>query len=48
MRIYDLDGIETDVQDHKFFIDEDILAQQSESIEEIISYCGSWDNNIPD
>ncbi len=40
MRFYDIDGIETDVQDLKFFIDEDKLFEQKDAIEELLSYSG--------
>lgn len=36
MRFYNLDGIEEDVQDHRFFIDENELIEIQESIEEIL------------
>lgn len=35
MRFYDNDGLEMDVQDPKFFIDEKILHEQKEAIEEL-------------
>jgi hypothetical protein len=38
MRLYNLDGIEEDVQDPRFFIDEDIMLSQQEALEEILSY----------
>jgi hypothetical protein len=38
MRFYNLDGIEDDVQDPSFFIDEDVLLEQQEAIEEILLY----------
>ena len=37
MRFYDHDGIEMDVQDPKFFIDEDTLQAQQEAITEMLS-----------
>lgn len=40
MRFY-VDGIELDVQDPKFFIDEDNYKETTESIEEILSYSSS-------
>lgn len=36
MRFYDVDGIEMDVQDLKFFIDEDELLIQHEAISEML------------
>lgn len=38
MRFYNFDGIEEDVQDPKFFIDEEQLEEILETIEEIIDY----------
>ena len=38
MRFYDLDGLEMDVQDPKFFIDEDELIETKDAIEEMLSY----------
>lgn len=38
MRFYDIDGVEVDVQDPGFFIDEEVLLNQQESIEEILAY----------
>lgn len=38
MRFYDHDGIEMDVQDPKFFIDEDELQETKEAIEDVILY----------
>ncbi len=38
MRFYDNDGIEMDVQDPKFFIDEDLLLDTKDAIEEILTY----------
>ncbi len=46
MRFYDNDGIEMDVQDPKFFIDEDLLQAKLEAIEEILTYADSM--RIPD
>lgn len=43
MRFYDIDGIEMDVQDPKFFIDEDELRETKENIVEILSYSESED-----
>lgn len=36
MRFYNLDGIEEDVQDPKFFIDEDLLLTLQEAINELL------------
>ena len=36
MRFYNLDGIEEDVQEPRFFIDEQELIEIQESIEEIL------------
>lgn len=38
MRFYNLDGIEEDAQDPRFFIDEEELIEVQESIEEMLSY----------
>lgn len=38
MRFYDHDGIEMDVQDPKFFIDEDLLIDTKDAIDEILTY----------
>lgn len=38
MRFYNHDGIEEDVQDPGFFIDEEVLLAQQEAIEEMLSY----------
>jgi hypothetical protein len=38
MRFYDIDGIELDVQDPSFFIDEGELLTQKESLEEMLTY----------
>lgn len=38
MRFYNLDGIEEDVQDPVFFIDEEIYLEHKEAIDEILSY----------
>ncbi len=40
MRFY-VDGLELDVQDPKFFIDEEQYLAYSESIEEMLSYTSS-------
>jgi hypothetical protein len=37
VQFYNLDGIEEDVQDPKFFIDEDLMLAQHEAIEEMLS-----------
>lgn len=36
MRFYNLEGNEEDVQDPKFFIDEEHLTEQLEAIEELL------------
>jgi len=36
MRFYDIDGIEMDVQDPKFFIDEDNYKELKSNLEEIL------------
>ena len=36
MQFFDVDGIELDVQDPIFFIDEEQLIKQQEAIEEIL------------
>lgn len=36
MRFYDIDGNEIDIQDPKFFIDEEQLRQQYEAIKELL------------
>ena len=38
MRFYNLDGVEEDVQDPKFFMDEEILKEQLDSIQELMGY----------
>ncbi len=38
MRFYNLDGVEEDVQDPSFFIDEEVLLAQQEAIQEMLSY----------
>ena len=38
MRFYDNDGLETDVQDPKFFIDEDLLRDTKDAIDELLDY----------
>lgn len=40
MRFYNLDGIEEDVQEPKFHLDEELLKEQLESIEEMLSNYG--------
>jgi hypothetical protein len=37
MRFYNLDGVEDDVQDPGFFIDEEIMLNLQEAIEEMLS-----------
>lgn len=37
MQFYNVDGVEMDVQDPKFFIDEEQLCEIQEAIEEILS-----------
>lgn len=37
MRFYNTDGIEEDVQDQAFFMDEDKLLEQQEALEEMLS-----------
>jgi hypothetical protein len=36
MRFYNVDGIEEDVQDPKFFIDEELLSMLQEAINELV------------
>jgi len=36
MKFYDHDGIEMDVQDPNFFIDEELLLTQQEAIKELL------------
>jgi hypothetical protein len=38
MRFYNVDGIEEDVQDPSFFIDEDSLIDQKDAINELLDY----------
>jgi hypothetical protein len=38
MRFYSVDGIEEEVQDPSFFIDEEVLLAQQEAIEEMLAY----------
>ncbi len=38
MRFYNLDGAEMDIQDPKFFIDEDVLLEMQEAIQEMLNY----------
>lgn len=37
MRFYNIEGIEEDVQDLKFYIDEEQLTEYLESIEELLN-----------
>ena len=37
MQFFDVDGIELDVQDLKFFIDEETMIEQQEAIAEMLS-----------
>ncbi len=37
MRFYDIDGIEVDVQDPSFFIEEDELTEYQDSIQEMLN-----------
>lgn len=38
MRFYNVDGIEEDVQDPSFFIEEEVLLEKQEAIEEMLAY----------
>lgn len=38
MRFYDIEGVEVDVQDPSFFIDEEVLLEKQEAIEEMLAY----------
>lgn len=38
MRFYDIDGIEMEIQDPQFFIDEKQLKEILETIEEMLDY----------
>jgi|GEM_PF-3992891 hypothetical protein len=46
MRFYNVDGIEMDVQDPKFFIDEEKYKIQIISLEEMLSYSSSTDVTV--
>jgi hypothetical protein len=43
MRFYDVDGIEMDVQDPKFYIDVDKYKLNFDAIEEMLSYAPGED-----
>ena len=38
MRFYNMDGVEEDVQDPSFFIDEEVLKEQQEAIAEMFTW----------
>lgn len=38
VQFYNIDGIQEDVQDPSFFIDEEVLLAQQEAINEMLSY----------
>jgi hypothetical protein len=38
MRFYNLDGVEEDVQEPKFFTDEEALKEQLQSLNELLEY----------